>query len=95
MTTLRNEKKLPAMNRKNHEDHPRNIQARNTNSPRIQENYFTQVSEEIEDRVIKKLSQDFSETEVRILGALFGWMNFFWTHKLGLTPDPFPSHLGT
>ena len=32
---------------------------------------MTQVSEEIESRVTKKLSQDFSWTESRILGASF------------------------
>ena len=32
--------------------------------------YITQVSEEIEGRVSKKLSQEFSRTESRILGAL-------------------------
>ena len=32
--------------------------------------YIAQVSEEIEGRVIKKLSKDFSRTESRILGAL-------------------------
>ena len=34
------------------------------------EEYITQVSEEIERRVTKKLSQEFSQTELRILGAL-------------------------
>ena len=32
--------------------------------------YITQVSEEIEGRVAKKLSQEFSRTELSILGAL-------------------------
>ena len=34
------------------------------------EEYITQVSEEIEERVTKKLFQEFSRTESRILGAL-------------------------
>ena len=34
------------------------------------EEYITQVSEETEDRVTKKLSQDFSRTDSRTLGAL-------------------------
>ena len=42
----------------------------NSNVPRSQEDYITQVSEEIEGRVTKKLSQEFSRTENRILGAL-------------------------
>ena len=44
--------------------------AQNSNVPRSQEDYITQVSEEIEGRVSKKLSQEFSRTENRILGAL-------------------------
>ena len=44
--------------------------AQNSNVPRSQEDYITQVSEEIEGRVTKKLSQEFSRTENRILGAL-------------------------
>ena len=47
-----------------------NGQSRNTSVPRINEEYITQVSEEIEGRVSKKLSQEFSRTESRILGAL-------------------------
>ena len=39
--------------------------------PRINEENITQVSEEIEGSVTKKLSQEFSSTEARILGALF------------------------
>ena len=41
-----------------------------TSVPRINEEYITQVSEEIEGRVTRKLSQEFSRTESRILGAL-------------------------
>ena len=70
MATLRNEKNVTAINRDSHEDHPRNNRARNINSPRVQEDYISQFSEEIESRVTKKLSQEFSETESRILGAL-------------------------
>ena len=65
MATLRNEKKLAAMNKENHEDHLKNIQARNTSSPRSQENYLTQVSEEIEGRVTKNFFQESSKTERR------------------------------
>ena len=38
--------------------------------PSINEEYITQVSEEIEGRVSKKLSQEFNRTGSRILGAL-------------------------
>ena len=70
MATLRNKRKLAAVKREKQEEHPRNGQSRNTSVPRINEEYITQVSKEIEGRVSKKLSQEFSRTESRILGAL-------------------------
>ena len=54
----------------NHEDLLRNNKARNTNSLRIQEDYVTQESKEIEGRVTKKLPREFSATESRILDVL-------------------------
>ena len=44
--------------------------AQNSNVSRSQEDYIPQVSEEIEDRVTKKLFQEFNRTENRVLGAL-------------------------
>ena len=70
MATLRNKKKLVTLNKESCEDHPRSNVAQNSNAPRSQEDYITQVSEETEWRVTKKLSQEFSRTENRILGAL-------------------------
>ena len=70
MATLRNKRKLAAVTRETQEEHPRNGQSQNTSVPRINEEYITQVSEEIEGRVTKKLSQEYSRTEPRILGAL-------------------------
>ena len=70
MATLRNKRKLAAVTRETQEEHPRNGQSRNTSVPRINEEYITQVSEEIEGRGTKKLSQEFNRTESRILGAL-------------------------
>ena len=70
MATLRNKRKLAALNKGNCEEHPRSNSAQNSNVPRSQEDYITQVFEEIEGRVTKKLSQDTSRTENRILGAL-------------------------
>ena len=70
MATLRNKRKLAAVTRETQEEHPRNGQSRNTSVPRINEEYITQVSEEIESRVTEKLSQEFSRAESRILGAL-------------------------
>ena len=66
----RNKRKLAALNKENCDKHPRSNLAQNSKVPRSQENYITQVSEEIEGRVTKKLSQEFSRTENRILGAL-------------------------
>ena len=70
MATLRNKRKLAAVTRETQEEHPRNGQSRTTSVPRINEEFITQVSEEIEGRFTKKLSQDYSRTESRILGAL-------------------------
>ena len=70
MAMLRNKRKLAAVTRETQEEHPRNGQSRNTSVPRINEENITQISEEIEGRVTKKLSQEFSRTEFRILGAL-------------------------
>ena len=66
----RNKRKLAASNKENCEEHPRSNLASNSNVPRSQEDYITQVSEEFEGRLTKKLSQEFSRTENRILGAL-------------------------
>ena len=52
------------------EEHPRNGQSRNTSVPRINEEYITQVSEEIVGRITKKLSQEFNRIESRISDAL-------------------------
>ena len=70
MATLRNKRKLAAVTRETQEENPRNGQSRNTSVPRINEEYIAKVSEEIEGRVTKKLSQEYSRTEYRILGAL-------------------------
>ena len=71
MATLRNKRKLAALNKENCEELRRRYLAQNSNAPRSQEDYITQVSEEIEGRVTKKLSQEFSRTGNRILGALY------------------------
>ena len=70
MATLRNKRKWAAVTRETLGKHPRNGQSRNTSVPRINEEYITQVSEEIEGKVTKKLCQEFSRTESRFLGAL-------------------------
>ena len=70
MATLRSKRKLAAVTSETQEEHPRNGQSRNTSIPRINEEYLTQAFEEIEGRVTKRLSQEFSRTDSRILGAL-------------------------
>ena len=70
MATLRNKRKLAAVTRESQEENPRNGQSRNTSIPRINEEYITQVSEEIEGRITKKLSQEFNRIESRISDAL-------------------------
>ena len=87
----RNKRKLAALNRENCEEHPRSNLAKTSNVPRSQEDYITQVSEEIEGRVTKKLSQEFSRTENRILGALARLddflMNLLIQGHSGTTPE--------
>ena len=62
---------LAAVTRERRDENLRNGQSRNTSVPRMNEEYVTQVSEEIEGRVTKKLSQRYSSTESRILDALY------------------------
>ena len=69
MATLRNKRKLSAVSRETPEN-TRNSQSENTLDSEIAQEYFSQVSEEIEGRVIKRLSEEFSRTESRFLGAL-------------------------
>ena len=70
MANLRIQQKIAALNKKKCEEHPQSNMAQNTNVPTSKEDYITQFSEEIEGRVMKKLSKEFSRTESRILGAL-------------------------
>ena len=78
MAALRNKRKLAALNKESFEEHLRSNLAQNSNVPRSQEDYITQVSEEIEVRVSKNLSQEFSRTEIRILGAIYCLDDFLW-----------------
>ena len=70
MSTLRNNRELAALNKENYEELPRRNVAQNSNVSRSQEDYITQVSDEIEGGFTKKLSQEFSRTENCILGVL-------------------------
>ena len=90
--TTRNKRKLAALNKENCEEHPGSNLAQNSSAPRSQEDYITQVSEEIEGRVTKKLSKEFSRTENRILGAFARLDDFLMNPLLpghsGTTPEP-------
>ena len=63
-------RKLASFNKENCEEHPRSNLAQNSNVPGSQEDYKTQFFDETEGRATKKLSQEFSRTENRILGVL-------------------------
>ena len=69
MATLRNKRKLAAVSRETPES-TRNGRTQNVLDPDLTQDYISQVSEEIEGRVTKNLSKEFSRTESRILGAL-------------------------
>ena len=69
MVTLRNKRKLAALNKENCQEHFWINLARNSNVPRSQEDHITQVSEENEGRVTKMLCQEFSRTKSRILDS--------------------------
>ena len=76
MATLRNKRKLAAVSRETPES-TRNSRAQYTLDTDLAQDYTSQVSEEIEGRVTKKFSKEFSRTESRILGALSKLDEFF------------------
>ena len=69
MATLRNKRKLAAVSRET-PDSSRGSRGRSVLDAELTQDYISQVSEEIEGRVTKKLSKEFNKTESRILGAL-------------------------
>ena len=69
MATLRNKIKLSAVSRETPEG-SRSSRGQSVLDTELTQDYISQVSEEIEGRVTKKLSKEFSKTESRILGAL-------------------------
>ena len=89
---------MAALSKENSEEHPRSNLAQNSSAPRSQEQYITQVSEEIEGRVTKRLSTEFSRTENRILGALARLDDFLMNPLIpgrsGATPEPSRSTFG-
>ena len=97
--TTRNKRKLAALNRENCEEHPRSNLAQNSSASRSQEDYITQISEEIERRVTKRLSKEYSRTENRILGAPARLDDFLLNPLIpgrsGTTPEPSRNALNT
>ena len=69
MATLRNKRTLAAVSRKSTEG-SRSSRGQNVLGPDLTQDYISQVSEEIEGRLTKKLSKEFNKTVSRILGAL-------------------------
>ena len=65
-----NKRKLATLNKENCEELPRSNLAQNSTVPRSQEDHITKVPEDFDGIVTKKLSQEFSRTENRILGTL-------------------------
>ena len=94
MATSRNKRNLAAMARETQE-YPRNNQSQNSAATGITENYIAYVSEAIEARVTKKLSQKFSRIESRILGALSKLDDFLLNPQIRTSPEPFREHSGT
>ena len=70
MATLKNRRRIATPNKENCEEHPRSNLAQNSNVARSHEDHITQVSEEIEGSVTKKLSLEFNWTGSQVLGAL-------------------------
>ena len=63
MATLKNKWKLATLSKEDCEEHPKSNLAQHSMVLRSQEDYITQVSEEIEGRVIKKLLQEYIRTK--------------------------------
>ena len=75
------------------QEYSRDNQSQNSSAPAVTQDCIAQVSEEIEERVTKNLSQDFSRTDSRILGALSKLDEFLVNPQIqafsGITPGRF------
>ena len=69
MAMSRNRRKISAVSRESPEG-TRSSRVQNVLDPELTQDYISQVSEEIEGRVTKKLLKEYSKTESRILGTL-------------------------
>ena len=75
MKNTRNKRRLAEI-QDNFEENNSQSSSKDRSQADLNENYITQVSQEIEGRIAKKLSQEFSKRENRILGALAKLDNF-------------------
>ena len=89
MATLRYKWKLAAVS-KERQELPRNSQSQNTSVPWVTEEYITQVFEKIESRVTKRLSQELSRLESRILGAVSKLEEFFLSPQIRILSGTVP-----
>ena len=89
MATLRNKRKLAAVSRETPES-TRSGRTQNVLDPELTQDYISQVSEDIEGRVTKKLSKEFNRTESRILGALSKLDEFLLNPQVRTCPVAVP-----
>ena len=91
MASLRNKQKLVIV--ASYEEHPTNYQSRDTSVHRINEEYITEISKEIENRVTKNCPRNSTgqSPACRVLYL----DEFFGAHMYGHNPEPFTEHLGT
>ena len=94
MATLRKKRKLAAVSREMPEG-SRGSRAQNVLDPESTQDYISQVPEEIEGRVTKKLSREFSKTESRILGALSKLDELLLNPQVRSCSVAVPEHPGT
>ena len=85
MATLRNKRKSASVSRET-PDGSRSSRAQNVLDSESAQGYISQVSEEIEGRVTKKLSKEISKTESRVLGALSKLEELLLTPQVELFP---------
>ena len=93
------QRKLAALKKENCQELFRSNLEQNSKIPRSQEDYITQVSDEIDRKVTKKLSQEASRTKSLVLGALSRFDEFILNPLIqghsGTTPETSRNTLGT
>ena len=77
------------------QEYARNNESQNPAAPGITEDYIARVSEKIEGRVTKNLSEEFSRTESRILGALSKLDEFLLNPQIRTFSGTTPEHSRT